>query len=284
MHEDECITLPGGRTLSYAIYGSLSPHATVFYFHSYPSSRLEGRLWHSAASNLGIRLIVPDRPGMGNSTFQSNRTLLDWPNDVLALADNMKIQRFFAMGMSGGGPYALVCANAIAHERLVGVSVVSGLYPMSLGSAGMMMGARVLLWVAPWVPGLVGSLLDYAMGTAARNEDPKVFENLFMKEISSRPEVDQQVMRDEKNKSGVIEGTREGLRQGGQGAAWEAKLFGSDWGFQLEDIDAVVPVTLWHGTLDINSPVIMAFKAKKMVEGAKLKIQDGEGHYQLHIG
>jgi pimeloyl-ACP methyl ester carboxylesterase len=281
MHDSETLTLPGGRILSYAIYGSPVPRTTVFYFHAYPSSRKEGKLWHSAASKLSLRLIAPDRPGMGNSSFQPKRTLLDWPADVLALADHLKIQKFYVIGLSGGGPYALACVYGIPKERLAGAAVVSGLYPVSFGTAGMLLSARFSLWVGPWVPSLLGGLLDAWLGNAARNPDPKVFSDMLMKEIESRPEVDQVVMKDEKNKEGFVEGTREGLRQGGQGAGWEASINGSPWGFELQNLDvgeAGVPLTLWHGTDDINCPPAIALKVKETMSGAELRMMEGEGH------
>jgi pimeloyl-ACP methyl ester carboxylesterase len=103
MQESEATTLADGRTLAYAIYGSPSSSTTVFYFHGYPSSRIEGRLWHDTAQNLDVRLVALDRPGFGNSSFQANRKLLDWPKDVLALADHLNVEKFYVLGTSGGG-------------------------------------------------------------------------------------------------------------------------------------------------------------------------------------
>ncbi|KAF2178842.1 alpha/beta hydrolase fold domain-containing protein [Zopfia rhizophila CBS 207.26] len=279
--ENKSMTLPDGRTLCYAIYGSPVSEKTVFHFHAFPSSRLEGRMWHTVTEKLNIRFIAPDRPGMGNSTFQTSRALLDWPKDVLVLADYLKMQRFYIMGMSGGGPYILACLHGIPKERLAGAAVVGGLYPVALGTAGMMMGSRILLWVAPWMTGLVGMLMDKTLGTAARNEDPKVFEELLMKEMASRPEADQDAIKDEKNKQNFIEATREGLRHSAEGAAWEARLFGSAWGFQLGDLSGDVPLTLWHGGQDVNSPKAMVIKAKETIPGATMRLEEEEGHISL---
>lgn len=272
----ESLTLVDGRTLSYSLYGSSNVTTTIFYFHSFPSSRLEGKLWHAAAEKLDVRLVVPDRPGMGNSTFQVSRTILDWPNDILALADHLRTNQFYIMGMSGGGPYTLACCHSLPKDRLLGASVVSGMYPSSLGLSGMMFPLRVLLWVAPWTPGLVGTLLDSQIGNIARHPDPSLFRDAFLKEIQSRPEVDRKVFEDERSKDALIESTREGLRQGGQGPAWEASLFGSAWGFELEEIDRTV--MLWHGELDINVPVRMAKETSEKIKGATLKVIEGEGH------
>ncbi|KAK3203099.1 hypothetical protein GRF29_112g262738 [Pseudopithomyces chartarum] len=104
IRESDTLTLPDARILSFATYGSPVPSTSVFYFHSFASSRKEGKIFHTAAAKLGIRLVCPDRPGLGNSSPQPDRTFLDWPEDVLALAEHLKIRRFYVLGWSGGGP------------------------------------------------------------------------------------------------------------------------------------------------------------------------------------
>ena len=103
---DHTIRLPDGRTLGYSEYGSPTGN-TLFYFGS---SRLEACLLARAAANAGVRVIGTDRPGMGLSQFQPGRRLLDWPADVVALADHLGIARFAVVGVSAGGPHALACA------------------------------------------------------------------------------------------------------------------------------------------------------------------------------
>lgn len=77
---------------------------------------------------LGVRLIAPDRPGYGLSEFQHGRKLVDWPSDVMALADRLGIGRFSVLGISGGGPYAVVCAAMLGH-CLHKAAVVCGMGP-----------------------------------------------------------------------------------------------------------------------------------------------------------
>jgi pimeloyl-ACP methyl ester carboxylesterase len=284
MRESDSLTLKNGRVLSYAIYGSPVPHTSVFYFHSFASSRKEAKIWHTAAAKLGVRLVAPDRPGLGNSSPQPGRTFLDWPKDVIALANHLKIQTFYVVGWSGGGPYTLACVKSIPKDRLAGAAVVSGLCPTSLGTAGMMLGLRLMMLAGPWMGGVVGTITDIVVGNAARNPDPKVYEETLAKAIGGRPAMDKRAMLDEKNWPGFCEGTREGLRQGGQGTAIENKLNGSAWGFELKDLkvgEGGLPLTLWHGTEDINCPATMTMKAMELLPGAKLNMMKGEGHVSI---
>ncbi|KAH7380107.1 alpha/beta hydrolase fold domain-containing protein [Pyrenochaeta sp. MPI-SDFR-AT-0127] len=279
--ENESMILSDGRTLSYAIYGSPIPVTTVVYLHGFPSSRFEGKLWHSACVKHNVRLIAPDRPGNGRSTFQPNRRILDWPADVLELTERLKVDEFYVLGVSGGAPYAFACLKELGRERLLGMAIVSGLYPVKFGTEGMMLPTRILLWVAPWMTGLTAVLFDSMMGSASRNEDPKVFEDLMAKDIDTRHPGDRKAIKDPSNWPTFVAMTRESFHQGSKGASWEARLNGSDWDFDLKHLnvgEGGVPLTLWHGTEDANCPVAMAKNAIKKMPKGTLHCKEGAGH------
>jgi pimeloyl-ACP methyl ester carboxylesterase len=280
--ENENIQLEDGRTLSYATYGSPVPRTTIIYMHGFPSSRYEGKLWHSACTKHMIRLVAPDRPGIGLSTFKPNRRILDWPADVLALANHLKVSQFYILGVGEGSPYALACIKKIPKERLLGVSVVSGMYPTKFGTTGMALQSRMLLWAAPWMTGLTSFMFDTSMGKAARCSDPQVFEDMVEQEVESRHPGDQAAMKDPKYWPTFVAMMREGFAHGGRGASWEARLKGSEWGFDLSQLyvgsDVGCPLTLWHGTEDVNCPVAMAKKAQALMPGSNLNVIEGEGH------
>ena len=67
MKTTNLITLPDGRKLAYAEFGKSDGHP-VIYFHGGASSRLEPLLLgDELISQYGLRLIAPDRPGIGQS-------------------------------------------------------------------------------------------------------------------------------------------------------------------------------------------------------------------------
>lgn len=77
MNIESQIILPNDRRLAYAEFGKPEGHP-VLYFHGAPSSRLEPLLiGDDVLSRYGLRIIVPDRPGMGRSDFQPNRGFSD---------------------------------------------------------------------------------------------------------------------------------------------------------------------------------------------------------------
>src|SRR5687767_8430775 len=98
------VQLSDGRRLAYAEYGSPAD-PTVLMFHGFPGSRLDR---YPLELPNGVRWIVPDRPGYGYSDPQAHRTFSGWATDVEELVDVLEIERFGLLGVSGGGPHALV--------------------------------------------------------------------------------------------------------------------------------------------------------------------------------
>src|SRR5262245_15438675 len=102
MPTEKHITLSDGRRLAYSEFGDPAG-LPVFYFHGAPSSRLEPLLiGDDALKQTGFRFIAPDRPGIGGSDPKPDRRIVDWPADVSALADALRLKRFGVLGNSGG--------------------------------------------------------------------------------------------------------------------------------------------------------------------------------------
>jgi pimeloyl-ACP methyl ester carboxylesterase len=108
------IALPDGRTLAYAEYGNPCGKP-VFFFHGTPGSRFF-RPPDRITSRVGVHLICMDRPGYGLSTFQPGRRIVDWPEDILQLADFLGLDKFVVAGHSGGGPRGYVPQESSAGQ------------------------------------------------------------------------------------------------------------------------------------------------------------------------
>ncbi|KAK4493788.1 hypothetical protein PRZ48_014973 [Zasmidium cellare] len=284
----ETLALKDGRTLAYARYGSTNDPKTipVFYFNGTPGSRLECQIIDKAAQNLGIPLISTDRPGFGHSSFQPNRTLTQWAEDVLELADHLDIPKFGIVGISGGGPYALACLHELPRERLVAVTIVSSMYPWTFDTTGMMLPTRVLFWTARYSPWLVEKLFYLSMREILVETDKqKLIESIVSKVDSlPQPAADKEVMKrigdDDDLYGAYMASPKEALRTSCQGTAWELHIFANDWGFELGDLDGS-RLTIWHGGLDVNVPVGMSKKASQVLPEAKFRTIDSEGHMSL---
>ncbi|KAK1725465.1 Alpha/Beta hydrolase protein [Colletotrichum acutatum] len=276
--ETQTFHLSDGRTLSFAVFGA----AVLFYFHGFPSSHEEASIFHQAARRQAVQIIALDRPGHAGSMFQSNRRIVDWPADVLAFADHFTIPRFGVLGLSGGAPYVFACWRAIPRERLVVAGVYSGLYPPELGYAGMLLQGRVMLTLAPWIAPVVAWGMEMSLGRAARDEArPGRFEGIVLEDLKTRPGVDRDVLERDVGgvRSAMLASVRDAVLPGGWGPAWDVKLAGSYWGFEIGEL--VVrdgEMVWWHGREDVNVPVGLAERAAECVPGA-----EGEGHVSLVV-
>jgi pimeloyl-ACP methyl ester carboxylesterase len=96
---DATIRLSDGRRLQAFEVGK-SDGPSIFHCHGNGSSRLEVLTVAAAAEQLGVRLISLDRPGIGRSDPKPGYRLLDWPDDVVEVADQLGIEQFAVEGFS----------------------------------------------------------------------------------------------------------------------------------------------------------------------------------------
>lgn len=259
------ITLPDGRLLSFAEYGDPIGEP-VFYFHGSPGSRLEGNLAHEAAVVRGLRIIAPERPGYGSSSFQPGRGFDDWPADVAALADALGIDRFALVGLSGGGPHVVACAVTL-RDRLTAAAVVSGAGPIdayyarSKSRAGRWL-RKASMPVSRFFIKTGVRLLPWAL----RRKSAKDMNTAVDKRVLSRLEERQRFRTD----------LLEALRPGTKGVVQEFDLHTRPWPFSLND--ARLPVTLWHGTADVLVPIDIGRYVAAHLHECEAHIIEGEGH------
>lgn len=274
MEREHGIQLADGRIIACLELGA-PQGKPVFYCHGYPGSRLEARVAAKAAENLGLRLLAPDRPGMGGSDFQPGRTLGDWAGDVAELAGRFGLARFAVVGVSGGGPYALACAARIP-ERLSGVALISGLGPISSRDdlSGMIVTNRLMLRLALRCPLLSRSAVRVLVSLIRRN--PEFY---FRRMIAGIPAADRRVLDISGYRDLLIASTAEALRQGGRGAAWELTLLARPWDFRLEEVP--VPVQIWQGLADNIVPPGMARDMAAALPESACHCLPGEGHFSL---
>ena len=269
------ILLGDGRRLGFAEYGD--PRGTpILYFHGWPSSRLEARAMRGVIAEMGLRIIAPDRPGYGLSDFKPERAMVDWTEDVAALADHMDLRRFAVLGISGGGPYAAACAATLS-ERLTSVLLVCSMGPTDTPEAteGMVPLNRWLLAFARNTPWLAQRAAGFCLRTLWGTGDQVIPEQIE----SCLPESDQQTLSDPELRSLLTESSREGLRPGVDGAAWDGFLFSRPWDFDLQQIR--MPVHLWHGEQDVVVPASMGHFLAKNIPGCVARFYPEDGHFSL---
>ncbi|MFW9937367.1 MAG: alpha/beta fold hydrolase [Candidatus Thorarchaeota archaeon] len=270
---NQTIELKDGRRLGYSDMGDPNGKP-IFHFHGFPGSRLESLLVANKVVHKGIRFIGIDRPGMGLSDFKKNRSLLDWPDDIIELADFLGYNKFSVEGISGGGPYAAVCAYKIP-ERLNGCAIIGGIGPLDQKTEGL---NRMLFFM---VRRFFWLFRIYTYFQARNNTNLVKAEKNLKKYIPKLPEPDRIIFNNPENLSLFLEETAEAFRQGSKGTAYEGKIYANPWSFNLEEISPNVKVTIWHGELDINVPVSMGRKMCKLIPNCIGNFLPNEGHYSI---
>ncbi|KAJ1334149.1 2-hydroxy-6-oxonona-2,4-dienedioate hydrolase [Microdochium nivale] len=100
-----------GRIISFSEVGDAEGSA-VFCCVGMGLTRYITAFYDELALTLKLRLITPDRPGVGDSEAYAGGTAtpLSWPDDVYAICQALKITKFSILAHSAGAIYALATA------------------------------------------------------------------------------------------------------------------------------------------------------------------------------
>lgn len=275
--------LSSGRDLAWIEVGD-PRGAPVFAFHGCPGRSYEFTFHDQAARDCKVRLIAPDRPGYGHSSYEPRRKLSHFPSLVAQLADHLEVDAFSVVGHSQGGPHALVCARFLS-QRVSACGVVSGLAPPTQPAMneGMLLSNRIQ-WAlySRWPPGLdwlaaaFGWVLVPVVAPLLREgrRHPESGLDRFSRmlppcdaEVIARPDIRAQLVAE------AAEFTPATLRTSVQDMAMGIR----DWGFSVGDVE--VPVHLWHGDLDRNIPLAQGRIMAHAIPEAILHTCPGEGHW-----
>lgn len=273
---DHTITLSSGRRLGYAEYGD-PKGVPLFYYHGWPSSRSQGELLDGIGKDLGLRIISPDRPGLGLSDFQPHRQLLDWPPVLEELATHVGAEKFHVMGVSGGGPYVLATAHTMS-DRVLSATVICGAPPLGIvGTRELMWTYKLALWGQRHTPLLLAPGLALSARVLSLPHDSLPL-RAFISTLGPR---DQEALRSAENSRIVMGSGCVGLRSGHRAMTVDGNIYASDWGIDLEKV--VYPIRYWHGSRDLNIPLSLVEKFTCRMPHARLTVMEGEGHYSLPI-
>ena len=127
------LVMRDGRKLEVTEYGDRAGHPTIF-FHGLIGSHHQASYISEEAGRIGIRIIAPNRPGVGRSEFIERKSALEAVADVEDVARALQLDEFSLIGISGGTPYALAALSRMA-DRVKTVTVISGMGPMRLSGA-----------------------------------------------------------------------------------------------------------------------------------------------------
>ena len=261
-----------GKELEYYEFGAEGRDAhPVIYHYGLPGSAYEASLAHGLAEQLGVRIIAPNRPGCGASTFDPSRKLTDWPGVILRLADALGVGRATVVGVSSGGAYA--CAlGSLCPGRVAGIVLLSSLAPVGAPrvTLGMRSLNRLFCVLGRRFPELTHLPL-HVLATWHRY-DPSGLQRRF---AGGFPASDRAVLARPEVAAALDRAMEEALRQGTRGLAHDVNVVAGPWA----DLAGITcPVRIIHGGQDGIAPLAMAHHLRGLLPHATLDVVPGAGH------
>ncbi len=280
--ESRTVHTADGRVVGYYEYGDPAGEP-VLALHGTPACGA-GFAWADRGARMrGIRLLAPDRPGIGDSDPWARgrgATVDNYPPMLRAFADALELTRFSVLGYSGGGPYALAAAHALP-DRVHAAAVVSGAGQVGVWASIDDFEAtdRRLTRLAERAPAAARAVL--ALSARMARIAPRISMRFAQFEMSA---ADRAVMAKFPSARAAIAAFSQSCRRGAGGVVADYSALGRPWGVAVEEIS--VPVRCWHATHDDIVPLRHSDELVQRISGAQLSLWDGEGHLAIidHIG
>jgi pimeloyl-ACP methyl ester carboxylesterase len=218
-----------------------------------------------AVRDLGVRLLVFDRPGRGRSDPHEEGTLASWADDVRQVVHARELTRPLALGVSMGAPFALAIAAAGVVEAAAWVAGTDDLAHPAF--------AAVL------APAVAAAIDEARQRPAALRErlartTAEDVAHLWIQDGSDRDRV---VLEEAGLAERFHRALDAGFAQGAAAYARDVALALGAWPFAPEDV--TVPVDVWYGFEDAypsHSPDRGWRLATRLPRGRRLVVP-GEG-------
>jgi len=261
MVSERDVQLDDGRVLhAYDSGPDAAARLVLVWHHGSPQTGAPLEPVLAAAAARGIRVLSYGRPSYGGSSPNPGRDVASSAADVAEIADAFGVDRFAAMGASGGGPHALAGA-ALLPERVTGVVSIAGIAPYTDAF--------------DWFDGMrsPGGLRAARQGRDARER--------FAETEEFDPEqflpADFAALEGEWASLGADVGRSEAFGPGG--LIDDDVAFARPWGFELEQVEA--PVLLVQGEGDRVVPRRHASWMLSRLPNAQLWMRLDDGHVSV---
>jgi pimeloyl-ACP methyl ester carboxylesterase len=268
------VLVRGERKLEVWQYGDPSGDP-VFFFHGLIGSHHQASYIAEEAKQHGLRIIAPNRPGVGKSEFTVRRRAEEWVSDVEDVAAALGLDEFSVIGISGGAPYALAVLHRLG-TRVKTATLLSGMGPLRLPGAlrGMRRSDRIGLEIGTRSPAL--AMREFRRWQASVQADPHRFLAAFIAQLIP---ADRRLFREGKLYDlflqDLVQVFVEG--QGPEGLAQELVVF-RNFAIPFGELPRERRVALWHGLDDDLVPPAMAWALSQRIPNSEAHFVPG-GHF-----
>jgi pimeloyl-ACP methyl ester carboxylesterase/DNA-binding CsgD family transcriptional regulator len=235
--------LPDGRWMAWSDSGD--PQGwPVLLCHAFLHGQHDRHPDDSILLKLGIRLLIPDRPGCGDSDAASGVGIAQWPQDVACMLEHLGIDRFGVVSWSMGAPYALAVAQQFGC-RVQALGLASPASPIQCTQDLQYYSGidRMVLLVALHTP----RLLPVLMETMVKGVQRDVY--AFLEDIIATVPPSEKALFESPlyrhRRAAVLLKT---AKRGAALIANDSLLAVHDWKVQAPP--AGIPCKMWHGDAD----------------------------------
>ncbi len=269
--EMNVLELSDGRSLAYDDYGDPGGVPVIFN-HGLSDSRLIRNPDDALTASLGVRVIAADQPGVGGSSPQKGRKMVDWGNDMEELADALGLDRFAVAGHSGGGPHTLAIAYRMP-DRVTKIALASPVAPLDEKGMAKLMINKDLKLIAKLHH--LHHLIKWASDYSARQAEKDI--PSFVEATAEDDKSDADTFLADPAQREMFEASfTAGMQQGGEGI-YEMIMALWDWGFRPEDVSH--HVELFYGDADDLLDPKMPLRLAERLPDCTTHAWPGAGHY-----
>lgn len=247
--------------------------------HGTPGAAVRFEPMVTAARAVGLRLVTYSRPGYGATAPRTGRSVADAAADTAAILDELGADRFFAIGLSGGGPHALACA-ALLPDRCIAAATIGGVAPYDAEGLDFLagMGPENIEEFGLAVQGRAALIpfLEAHRDPMSRSDAAGIIAALD----GLLPPVDREALTGAVAEW-MVASFHRAVENGTDGWLDDDLAFTRDWGFPLADI--TVPVAIWQGGLDLMVPPAHGAWLAAHIPTARPHLLPDHGHLSLAV-
>jgi len=308
--DGEKVKVSEDRDIGFMVYGAKEDiKGVIVYIHGTPGSRFFiTKAQEEAARVRGLQVILFERPGFGLSTFQKDRTLLSFAEDIKIALEKLNLipkkdekeeqkqdgqeevvneKRFpkiAILGYSAGGGYACACAYAFG-KLLSNLTLVCSPSPPEAPdvTAGMTLFNKFAYWLSQNWEWALKKAVRMEANEISKNPIKKIFESL----VGSSNGDDSCFLMNGEIETAFVLSAKEQYSNpdGAEAEAQDYWLFSHSWGFALDKIeigqleDNSKPTTVvWSGLQDKSVVPSMGKYLGSSIKNSALKELEEKGH------
>lgn len=272
-HTAQCLYLTDGRQLEFFEFGDPSG-VPVLYHHGMPGSALEAAALHDVFACHGLKLISPNRPGIGGSSPTHNYCLAQITTDTIELLNHLGHKKVSVVGWSSGGVPTLWLAKYMPEhiQQAVLLSSYSHFFELEQAPFHHVGQASWLKHFTQKVPKLSQLLMAFTGYLA--DKLPSIYFHFVLQQCHGQ---DVDILSSYPQYSAMLlQAQRQTFKQSYSSLFQDLVSQFQQWPFHLHTIEC--PITIFQGDCDPFVPERIGQHLADCLPNAEYNLLYGQGH------